>query len=76
MLLPVETQLSVVQLLPSEQFGALPALQDPDWQESPTVQPLLSALQPVPLDRLLQLVLELDALPNLHGLDGCPAPLA
>ena len=70
MLLPVETQLSVVQLLPSEQLGALPAVQDPDWQESFTVQPLLSALQLVPLDRLLQPVLELDALQTLHGLEG------
>ena len=52
----------MVQLLPSEQFGALPALQDPDLQESPSVQPSLSALQLIPSGRLLQLVLELDAL--------------
>ena len=75
-LLPVELQLSAVHDFPSLQLTALPAWQLPAWQLSFWVQPLLSALQLVPLDLLLQAVLEALALHCWQLLAGLDAPLA
>ena len=72
--MPVLLQVSVVQLLPSLQFGAAPAVQVPDWQLSSTVQPLLSALQSVPLALSVQAVLLL-VLHCSHWFEGLVVPV-
>ena len=74
-LLPVELQLSAVHDLPSLQLTALPAWQEPDWQLSFWVQPLLSALQLVPLDLLLHALVDVPAVHCWQLLDGLVVPL-
>jgi hypothetical protein len=75
-LFAIELQVSLVQLSPSSQFGALPGVQVPLWQLSFCVQPLESALQLVPPALLLNAVLD-DALVHCwHWLPGFIAPSA
>ena len=56
MFLLVDRQESVVQLRPSSQIGAMPALHVPLWQLSFRVQPFESASHAVPFATLVQAV--------------------
>lgn len=70
---PVDTHVSVVHASPSEQLAVGPASQNPPLHTSPTVHPLLSALQGVPLVVLDQVVLDVAGLQLWQGFWGLTA---